>query len=272
MQSTEEIAKTMDRERPGWWLLFVEVKRKGCPGESHQIQTKNVILCNMDLPPDSEVRNLIRQLQHPVSDFSTLLSLLAAPLDSLSILPPIYRSYNVNPLPSGSTRVSVHVPLLQRALLQHILPTWDSDLNEQKCLLLVDQYFCPDLFSFASLAAGDIALLAYSTILSLPLTDYSIRLLVRLSKEYPIDRLHSSVFSQKDSLIKLNRKWEDCIQNVVAIPAKVGNYCGIKGLDIPPLLMEGKYFDSLSVRCESLISTSNQGKHLVVHIHPIYSL
>ncbi|KAF9069948.1 telomere length regulation protein-domain-containing protein [Rhodocollybia butyracea] len=212
----------------------------------------------MDPPSDSEVRDLLHQLQHPVSDLSTLLSLIAAPLDCISLLPPIFRRYHSTSLSSGSIRISVHVPLLQRALLQHVLPTWDSELREQKCLSLLDQYFCPDLFSFASPAAGEVALLAYSTILSVPFTNHSLRLLARLSKEYPFDRLHSFIFSQKDSPVKLNRKWEDCVQTVVTVPAKVGNYCGPRKQNIPSLLEHGKYFDNLSIRCEALIAASTQ--------------
>ncbi|KIK59730.1 hypothetical protein GYMLUDRAFT_44166 [Collybiopsis luxurians FD-317 M1] len=207
---------------------------------------------------DSEVRQVIHQLQHPISDYSTLLSLLSAPLHSLSLLPPIFTQYNLSPLPSGSIRTAVHVPLLQRALLEHVLPTWDSGLKDNHNLSLLDQYFCPDSFTFASPAAGDVALLAYSTILSLPFTDHSLRLLTRLSREYPIDRLHTSIFSQKDSVVKLNRTWEDCVQNVVSVPAKVGNYCGTRKLETPPLLEHGTYFNNLSVRCEHLISISTQ--------------
>ncbi|KAJ4488144.1 telomere length regulation protein-domain-containing protein [Lentinula aciculospora] len=220
----------------------------------------------MDVPSsDSEVRNLINAIQHPVSDISTLLSLITAPLDCLRILPPIFRRYNVNPLPSGSIKTSVHIPLLQRALLQHVLANWGLELEKQGNLSLLDQYFCPDLFSFASTVAGDVAVLAFATILSLPFTDHSIRLLARLSKEYPVDRLHSSIFSQKGSSVKLDQKWEDCIQNVVAVPAKVGNYCGTRNLDVPVFLRHGDYFNNLSLRCESLIYASSQEYSTSIH-------
>ncbi|KAJ3805483.1 telomere length regulation protein-domain-containing protein [Lentinula aff. lateritia] len=212
----------------------------------------------MDVSAESEVRNLIHELQHPVSDYSTLSSLIAAPLGCLSLLPPVFRRYNINSLPSDSIRLSVHVPLLQRALLQHVLPNWDLELKKQGDLTLLDQYFCPDLFSFASPAAGEVAVLAYSTLVSLPITDHSLRLLARLSKEYPVDRLHTAIFSQNDSPAKSNQKWEDCIQNVVAIPAKVGNYCGARKLNVPAALEHGVYFNNLSVRCESLIWASSK--------------
>ncbi|KAJ3844507.1 telomere length regulation protein-domain-containing protein [Lentinula raphanica] len=203
---------------------------------------------------ESEVRRLIDNLQHPVSDYATLLSLITAPLDCLSLLPPRFRQYNVNPLPSGSIRTSVHIPLFQRVLLQHIFPTWDSEIQQQDDLSVLDQYFCPDIFLSASSVAGEIATLAYGTILSLLFTDHSMRLLARLSKEYPIDRLHHYIFSRQDSPIKLNQVWEDCIQNVVAVPAKVGNYCGSKKLEVPSSLRHGRYFNDLSVRCEVLVS------------------
>ncbi|KAF5391465.1 hypothetical protein D9757_002038 [Collybiopsis confluens] len=209
---------------------------------------------------DSEVRELIRQLEHPISDYDSLLALLSAPLDCLALLPPAFRRYNANPLPSASIRPFAHIPILQTALLQHVLPSWDSELRENHGLSLLDQYFCPDAFSFSSPAAGDLALIAYSTILSLPLTDHSLRLLSRLSREYPIDRLHTSVFSQKTSIEKRHQTWEDCVQDVVSVPAKVGNYCGVRKIDVPLLLQHGNYFNNLSLRCEHMILVLALGK------------
>jgi telomere length regulation protein len=215
----------------------------------------------------TRVREIVNRLQVPVPDLPTLLSLLASPLASLHLLPPRYRQYNINPLQDGDIHISKHVPLLQRALLQHIIPTWESVLAEENATPLLQQYFCPDPFSFASPAAGEVTLLAYSSILSSPFTGYSIRMLVHLAREYPIDRLHTTLFSQVNfALGKRLIAWEDAVRNVVGVPAKVAN--ALSGKDIPNELQHAAYFDSLSTRCEvlmcSLSSNPSEGSSLYV--------
>ena len=199
------------------------------------------------------VREVINRLRSTVPDLPTLLSLLACPLDCLRLLPPKFRSYNTNPLPDGAQIAAKHIPSLQRAILEHVLPTWRDVLTEEGAIVLLEQYFCPDAFSFASPAAGEVTSLAYSSIISLPLTDYSIHLLVRLTREYPIDRLHAAVFSNSTQGIpRQSITWEDCVSSVVSVPAKVANALGEKS-DVPPLLDQATYFNNLSLRCESLI-------------------
>ncbi|GLB35344.1 putative telomere length regulation protein [Lyophyllum shimeji] len=202
----------------------------------------------------AQVRDVIDALQRPVPDLPTLLVLLSAPLDSLGLLPPQFRRYNTTPLPRGSVGVHKHIPSFQRVLLEHIAPTWDTILAEENATPLLDQYFCPDSFSYASPVAGDVALLAYSTITAQALTTYAIYLLTRLASEYPIDRLHSAVFSW-NSEQPSNRMvvWEDCVRSVMAVPAKVSNAIAGAG-DVPPLLEHGTYYNNVCVRTESLIS------------------
>ena len=201
------------------------------------------------------IRDVIIRLQSPIPDLSTLLSLICGPLGSLNLLPQPFRENNTDPLPEGSLNFTKHIPPLQRALLEHIIPTWEYTLVEENKALLLTQYFCPEL-SFVSPASVDIALLAYSSILSLPLTEYSINLLARLSTKYPIDTLHAAIFSTRnpDSMQKRSIIWEDCLRDVVAVPAKVANAVG-GTTQIPPELEQGKYFDNVSLRCEFLIFT-----------------
>jgi telomere length regulation protein len=203
----------------------------------------------------SQVRDIMTRLQSPIPDLPTLLSLLCGPLSSLNLLPPTFRKYNNDPSTAGTLNFARHIPLLQRALLEHVIPTWESTLVEEKKTLLLTQYFCPQP-SFTSPAAGSIALLAYSSILSLPLTKYSISLLARLSTEYSIDKLHAVVFSSwnMDSLQKQSVTWEDCLRNVAAVPAKVANAAG-RDTPIPSELERGEYFNNVSLRCEYLIFT-----------------
>ncbi|KAJ7632433.1 telomere length regulation protein-domain-containing protein [Roridomyces roridus] len=200
-----------------------------------------------------QVLSRLQALQTTTAQLSTVLSLLSGPLECIGLLPPQFRRYNTEPLAPGAVNISRHVPSLQREILLHIGPTWESALIEKDAMPLLEQYFCPDAFSFASAAAGDVTLLAYSTILSLPLTEYSIPLLVRLSERYPIDRLHAAVFLDHEHNVKQMLRWEDCVRNVAAVPSRVAN--ALQGKDIPRQLEHGFYFNSLCKRCECIISS-----------------
>ncbi|KAJ6513868.1 telomere length regulation protein-domain-containing protein [Mycena vitilis] len=200
-----------------------------------------------------QVEEVVARLQTAVSDLSTVLSLLCSPLDCLGVLPPQFRQHNVEPLPPGTVKPSRHIPALQRAILLHIGPTWESALIENDAGPLLDQYFCPDAFSFTSAAAGDITVFAYSTILSLPLTDYSIRLLVKLSERYPIDRLHGAIFSHQALNPKRTLEWEDCVRNIASVPTRVAN--SLQGERVPRQLEHGVYFTALCKRCECIIAS-----------------
>ncbi|KAK0503045.1 telomere length regulation protein-domain-containing protein [Armillaria luteobubalina] len=204
-------------------------------------------------------RDVVQQLRLPIGDITALLALLSGPLDCLRLLPPLLRKYNINPLPDDTTQVLRHIPAIQQAILQHIFPTWETALAKINAMLILEQYFCPDSFSYALSSSGNVALSAYSTILAVPLSTYSIRLLERLTKEYPVDRLHRAIFSG-DSTSKKEVLWEDCIRNLAAVPAKVANFAGTD--PIPSSLEQGNYFTSLSVRCEALIfSLAVSAKH-----------
>lgn len=199
----------------------------------------------------SLVREVIGRLQSPIKDQETLLVLLAAPLAAWKVLPPRFVQYNKNPLPSQGISVPRHAPPLQRALLELILPTWGHILDENDFYILVQQYFSPDLFSFSRPAAKQLAVHAYSTILSLPFTDHSVRLLTHLCKSYPIDVLWSAVVSDRNASARSSVTWEDCVRDVASVPGKVANAMGPRGA-VPPDLEYGAYFNNLSRRCRLL--------------------
>ena len=203
----------------------------------------------------TQIQDVLEQLCAQTTNLQTLLNLLSGPLDSLDLLPPQFRHYNTQPLHFGTLNIKKHIPQLQRVLLQNIAPTWDTLLAENNATLLLDQYFCPDSFSNASPVAGEIAILAYSTLVSSQMTRYALRLLERLSVEYPVDRLHTAAFARTD-LNKVVRDvgWEDCVRDLCMVPAKVANSLGATE-DIPLGLENGLYFNNLSVRCEHLIFT-----------------
>ncbi|KAF7304694.1 Telomere-reg-2 domain-containing protein [Mycena kentingensis (nom. inval.)] len=198
------------------------------------------------------VEDIIAQLQAQVSDADTLLTLLAAPLACISLLPPQLAHYNKNPLSPNAVDIQRHIPSFQREILQHLAPTWESVLAEKQATALLEQYLCPDLFSFASPEAGEVTLLAYSTILSLPLADYSLKILVRLSERYPVDRLHAAVFGRAIHDAKRVRRWEDCVRNIAAVPARVSN--ALQGRNVPPALEHGTYFNNVCKRTDCAIS------------------
>lgn len=203
----------------------------------------------------AQIRETISRLQLPVQNVQTLLALVTAPLHCLGLLSPQYARYNASPSLANQALVLKHISVLQRSLLEHIIPVWESALKEDHNFGLIEQYFCPDSFSFTSPAAGEVALSAYSVILSLPLTDYSIHFLVRLAKAYPIDVLRETVFSGPSRAPQSRGaiSWEDCVKDVVAIPPKVANALGARGASVPTELEQRPYFNHLSIRCERMI-------------------
>ncbi|KAI0747877.1 telomeric DNA binding protein [Daedaleopsis nitida] len=206
----------------------------------------------------AQIRDTIARLQSSIQDLETLLPLLAAPLACLGLLPPRFGQYNISPLSSGQVDCARHIPLLQRALLEHIIPTWESILRQEHKYDLIEQYFCPDVISFASPAAGQVALYAYSTILSLQLRDASVSLLARLCKAYPIEVLHSVLYPSTGRTVASPRhsvSWEDCVRNLIAIPTKVANYT--EGKSTSHVLEYGTYFADMCMRTEILIYTSS---------------
>lgn len=203
----------------------------------------------------TQIRETIARLQSPIPDLPTLLSLLATPLACLRLLPPRFRQYNVSQVTGEAFTVSRHIPPLQRALLEHVIPAWEPLLLQESSYELVEQYFCPDAMSFASPAAGQIALYAYSTLLSARLQDHAVRLLAKLCKAYPVDVLHSALFPVGGMSGRHTITWEDCVRDVMAVPTKVANYMGGRR-DMPSALELGPYYANVSVRTETLIFNS----------------
>jgi telomere length regulation protein len=207
-----------------------------------------------------QVRDVINRLQSPVPNLPTLLALISSLLDCIGLLPPHYVRYNTAPLHSAAFNIPRHLPPLQRALLEHVIPAWEPDLSREKLMPLVEQWFIPDTFSFATPAAGEVTVHAYRSILSLSFTPYSMDLLTRLTKAYPVDRLHTSVFSHlnKDSSSRQTTlAWEDVVKSILSVPARVANSLEGKG-EPPKGLEQGPYFADLCVRCEALLCKLSQ--------------
>ena len=204
----------------------------------------------------AQIKDVISRLKSPVPDISALLRLLVAPLNCIGLLPPRFTKYDTEPLSKDHLNIARHIPSIQRALLEHVIPSWEPTLLEEGYYELAEQYFCPDSISFASKAAGQVAVLAYSTILSSELHEPAVRLLVKLCRAYPIDVLYTTVASSKGKLNEVT--WEDCVRNVAALPVKVANAMGPSG-SIPAELQLDTYFNNLSLRCERLMFTLSNG-------------
>lgn len=201
-------------------------------------------------PRQSVLQDVLSQLQTQITEFQTLLPLLCLPLAKVNLLPPQFGTFSSLPSEDVTVDIARVFPPIQRALLESVLPTWETILEEGGCSALTLQYFCPDAFSNASAAAGDVALCAYSTILSLPLHQRSVGLLLKLTKEYPIDRLFHAVCTIRDQA-RRSVGWDDCLRNIFAVPTRIAN--AFKGQGIPTDLGLPDYYNNLCIRTECLI-------------------
>ena len=170
-----------------------------------------------------DAKQILDALQSPIPDLETLLTLLARPLESLGLLQTRFQKYALEKLPKGAFSVPKHLPVIQRALLQNILPSWESALHEGEALGIADQFLCP--IPSDSQNAVRTALEAYTTILSTPFNTFSVRYISQLTTSYSIQTLFDCVFDSNPSDIAAIR-WEDCVRAVISVPTKVANFCG----------------------------------------------
>ncbi|KIJ17360.1 hypothetical protein PAXINDRAFT_73569 [Paxillus involutus ATCC 200175] len=196
------------------------------------------------------LQDVLGQLQSNITSFQTLLPLLSLPLAKVGLLPPHFRKFNSLSNEDVTVNIPKAFPQIQRILLESILPTWETTLEEEGCYALTLQYFCPDSSSNASSSAGKVALCAYSTILSSPLRQRSVDILLGLAKEYPIDRLFWAVCSIRDPAHR-SVCWDDCLRDVFAVPHKIAN--ALQGHGVPVDVGLPDYYNNLSVRTERLI-------------------
>jgi telomere length regulation protein len=203
----------------------------------------------------ADTREIVDQLRNPIQDLPVLLSLLCAPLGALGLLPPDLRHHNTVPLPTGACSITKHIPSLQQVIIEHVVPVWEHELSEKRLLRLIDLYFCPGLNHVLS-SSGEIALHAYTSLLSTPMTRSVYRLLVLLTDTYPIDSLHAIIFFgfQMDA-IRRQSAWEDTVRNLAALPAKVANAAITSDFEVSPRLQQGAFFENVSSGFEVIVSS-----------------
>lgn len=188
-----------------------------------------------------DVKQILDTLQSPISDLETLLISLARPLESIGLLQTQFQRYALQKLPKGAFNIPKHLPVIQRALLQSILPSWENTLHEGDALKIADQFFCPIPSTLQN--AVRVALEAYTTILSTPFDTLSVRYLSQLTRSYPIQTLFDYVFDSNPPNTAAIR-WEDCVRAAISVPTKVANFCG-RGHPVPENLQYGTYITNL---------------------------
>ncbi|KAF6764869.1 telomeric DNA binding protein [Ephemerocybe angulata] len=201
-----------------------------------------------------EVQDLLSKLQAPIENVDTLLAYLSAPLDSIGLLPPVYRRFNVHPLPSGI-----------RVLCQD-LSTYLAVPTRHPAAHRTDMG-CDSAREEGPASAGPIFLGrggsrgVFDLVSTSPLSPYALRVLGELSIQYPVDRLYTAIVVSRDDLDgpEKERVWGDCVSNLVNVPAKVANSVGLEGM-IPRVLENATFFNRLAVRVESLVSSLATGK------------
>lgn len=170
-----------------------------------------------------DTKQILDALQSPIPDLETLLTLLARPLESIGLLQTRFQTYASEKLPKGAFSIPKHLPIVQRALLQNILPSWEDALHEGEALGIADQFLCP--IPSNSQNAPRTALEAYSTILSTPFNTFSVRYLSQITRSYSIRTLFDCVFNVNSPDIAAIR-WEDYVRALISVPVKVANFCG----------------------------------------------
>ncbi|KAF9036760.1 telomere length regulation protein-domain-containing protein [Panaeolus papilionaceus] len=210
---------------------------------------------NMDSSSRNQIQGIIDRLQTQIPDLQTLLNLLTPPLSHIGLLPPRFTNYISEPIPQNGMVLRKHVPQIQRILITQVLPTWADALKADNAYGVVEQYFAPDAFHNALPNAGEVALLAYGTLLasSTPLNEWAVAILEKLVIAYPVDRVYKAAFERTD-LDRAARSvgWEDAVKNLCMVPVRVAN--AIAGTrDIPVGLENGVYFENFGTRLEELV-------------------
>ena len=175
------------------------------------------------------LQDLVSELEQPILSIERLTALLCAPLSALSLLPDDHPWTNPDPLPHDA-QVLRAIPRIQHALLSKIIPTWAPAVSASH-LILLESFFCPSPTSKA--ASCDVALLAYSTLLSTsPINAFSARILTRLNREYDIHMIFTHLYATRTAN-EAAISWEGYVRNIAAIPPKVANALHVDGQSIP---------------------------------------
>ena len=91
-----------------------------------------------------------------------------------------------------------------------------------------------------------------TAMLSLPLHQRNVDLLLKLTKEYPTDRLFHAVCTIRDQA-RRSVGWDDRLRNIFAVSTRIANAFKGQGINIPADLGPPGYYNNMCVRTERLI-------------------
>ncbi|KAG9039292.1 telomere binding protein [Tulasnella sp. JGI-2019a] len=208
---------------------------------------------------EDHFRDALSDLRKPVTDLKSLARLLATPLALYDVLPDHLIKHSASQSRGNRLNISWlrYIPLLQEAILQHILHTWLAILTEENLLELLDYYFCPPFVAAIGngSAAGYLALHAYSSLRPVAGDEYAIGILDRLGQAWAISGIHRTIYSGPITLPDSQTEglWRDYLQSLFAIPGKLANASG-QNEGIPRGLQYHEYFPRLLVAIEELLN------------------
>jgi hypothetical protein len=181
------------------------------------------------------LRECLSRLQRPVHDLQTLTNLLASSLAAYDVLPPRHQHFVETSVSLSRDKKAVRlIPQFQFALLEQVLPNWEQTLEENDLMPLVQQWFCP-VNSSSEYAAG-VARHALSSILGVPLRQYTVAILERLLYHYPLSSIYCHFFPVSGGLFTLAIDWDEYLKDIFSLSTKVANASSLGGIQTPEQL------------------------------------
>lgn len=192
------------------------------------------------------LRNIFARLREPIAELEELEDLLRTFLNAFDLGRSTSSSTLITELPKAPhqpprTVSSQHARMatsIQDLILFSVVPTWDRPLKDDHKEHILQDVFCPIPPSgsspSSSPAAGELALSAYSVLISSTITPFTLRVLPRLLERYPIDAMHTLLFGSGNQTRLLD--WEMLLKAIGSIPARVANAMGEDSSGIPEAL------------------------------------
>lgn len=201
----------------------------------------------------TNVREIVKTLEQPVSSIDTLLELLIPPLHALQLVPRGFRTPDRADTPLDADAVLHALPELQRVVLFHVVPVWLSEGPDAR--LLLEQYFVPVSVPARS-HAERVALHALSTLLATqPMGEWALEMLDKLCRTYSLVDLHWAAFS--DTVGRTGSlAWETVVRLVPSIPSRVAN--ARKEGEIPRALRHAPYMARLCSEFYDLANSASR--------------
>jgi len=180
----------------------------------------------------STLRDAFGRLRQPITNSDDLLRILRACLAPFGLLPSPARASQKEPK-AEIALIAQHSRILssiQGTIVTNIVPTWDVPLTSDGNAQLLEQLFCP--LTPDSAASRELALTAYSVLLSNPIGSFTLRVLPELLQTHPFDDLNMHLFAggKGDRMLE----WELLVKVVGSLQSKVAN--AVPSQNLPEIL------------------------------------